>query len=558
MNILKTATAFFLFTILFAFDSRAATLVLEGSIDGAVEVSQERTFSVGAGGIKKLTFRFANPSEFSSPFLKQTISARKVEYSPRPDSVAIEKDGFGNAFTVVTWTGLGSDASVMERYTVQIELELGKVTSVGRFPMDAGRIPPDTALFLKPTPLVQSGDAKIRELALRLSAGASTEQGAVTAVLNWVVDNVKYRTPIPDYDALWTLKTGEGNCQNFAHLSVALLRSIGIPARVVGGLSLGKRWKVPLEKGALLQGIGQGGHAWMEVWYPDLGWVPYDAQQSHLFVGPRHIRQAVGLDSNDINDTWRASPSLPPFREDIGAEYRKDEIKLSLKETRPFPSSYIMAASKTAVAAQAPAPPPPPPPPPPVKPPLEGEEPVEFGNTRFPSLIEVYAAEGAQAGRKTFDRETAEYVTGDYAYAQAFVIDRPMRLDEVALAMHKFGGRLGGLWIDVVSDDNGRPGMDGVRSLPLSLDTVQYYPGYKWFLFRFSGDPAQGPVLAPGRHWIILRHTKDAVVSWFYTPGNQWGSPDDARSTASGIDWSYVMNLDFNFRVKGVYRPIRR
>ncbi|MBI5902517.1 MAG: transglutaminase family protein [Deltaproteobacteria bacterium] len=555
MKILNTAMALALFTALFAFDSRGATLVFEGSIDGAVEVSEDRTFAVGAGGLKKLTFRFANPSEFLSPFLKQTISGRKVEYSPRPDSVAIERDGFGNAFTVVTWTGLESDGRVTERYTVRIELELGKITSAARFPMDAGKMPPDAALFLKPTPLVQSGDAKIRELALRLSSGASTEQGAVMSVLNWVVDNVKYRTPIPDYDALRTLKTGEGNCQNYAHLSVALLRSIGIPARVVGGLSLGKRWKVPLEKGALLQGIGQGGHAWMEVWYPDLGWVPYDAQQSHLFVGPRHIRQAVGLDSNDINDTWRASPSLPSFREDVGAEYRKDDIRLSLKETRPFPVNYIMAASKTAAVAQAP---PPPAPPPPVKPPLDEAEPVEFGNTRFPSLIEVYAASGAQSGRKTFDKETAEYVTGDYAYAQAFVIDRPMRVDEIALAMHKFGGRLGGLWIDVVRDDNGRPGMEGVRSLPLSLDTVQYYPGYKWFPFRFSRDSAEGPVLAPGRHWIILRHTKDAVANWFYTPGNQWGSPDDARSTASGIDWSYVMNLDFNFKVKGVYRPVRR
>jgi len=376
------------------------------------------------------------------------------------------------------------------------------------------------------------------------------------SILNWVVDNVKYRTPIPNYDALWTLKTGEGNCQNYAHLSVALLRSIGIPARIVGGLSLGKTWKVPIENGSLLQSIGQGGHAWMEVWYPDLGWVPYDAQQSHLFVGPRHVRQAVGLDSNDINDSWRASPALPPFREDVGAEYLRDDIKLTLKETRPFPVNYIMTASKTAVAMQAPLPAAPSAPPP-VKPPLTAAEAVEFGNMNFPSLIDIYVNSGAQAGRKTFDKETSEHVTGEYAYAQAFVIDRPLRVDEISLAMHKFGGRLGGLWIDVVRDDNGRPGMEGSRSLPLSLDTVPYYPGYKWFLFRFSRGADDSPVLAPGRHWIILRHTKDAVVSWFYTPGNQWGSPDDARSTASGIGWSYVMNYDFSFKVKGVYQPGR-
>ncbi|MEK7772986.1 MAG: transglutaminase domain-containing protein [Deltaproteobacteria bacterium] len=374
MNILKTTIAFFLFTILTATGSRAATLVLEGSVDGAVEVSQDRTFAAVAGGIGKLTFRFANPSEFSSPFLRQKISGREVEYSPRPDSVVTGKDEFGNAFTVVTWTGLKTDARVTERYSVNISIDLADMKSNAPFPLPAEEMPPDVARFLKPAPLVQSGDGEIRELAARLASGAATEQGAVTAVLNWVVDNVKYRTPIPDYDALRTLKTGEGNCQNYAHLSIALLRSIGIPARIVGGLSLGKSWKVPLENGSLLQSIGQGGHAWMEVWYPDLGWVPYDAQQSHLFVGPRHIRQTVGLDSNDINDSWRASPVLPPFREDVGAEYLRDDIKLTLKETRPFPASYIMAASKAAIG-QAPTPPRPPAPSP-VKPPSADAEAV--------------------------------------------------------------------------------------------------------------------------------------------------------------------------------------
>ena len=161
MNALKTATAFFLFMILFVAQSRAATLVLEGSMDGAVKVNQDRTFSVGAGGLKKLTFRFANPSEFSSPFLKQTISGREVGYSPRPDSVVTGKDEFGNAFTVVIWTDLKSDARVTERYSVNISIELADIRSNALFPVPTGEMPLDAARFLKPAPLVQSGDRDI-------------------------------------------------------------------------------------------------------------------------------------------------------------------------------------------------------------------------------------------------------------------------------------------------------------------------------------------------------------------------------------------------------------
>lgn len=96
-----------------------------------------------------------------------------------------------------------------------------------------------------------------------MTSGAGSEQEAVTRLLNWVVDNVRYKTPIPRYDALWTLRTKTGNCQIFSHLSIALLRAVGIPARVVGGLTLGKPWKVHLHEGSLVQSIGQGGQAWI-------------------------------------------------------------------------------------------------------------------------------------------------------------------------------------------------------------------------------------------------------------------------------------------------------
>jgi len=527
--------------------SYGTTLVLKGDIHDEVEVTHSRSFKPVDGRIDSLLFRFYNPTDFKSGALNQRISVRRVSYSPEPESVQTERDSFGNSFTVVTWKDLEKEATVTETYTVSLSISLNEARSLVPFPLNPGDIPPPAARFLRTSALVEANDAEIKKLASSITTGARSEQAAVDAILNWVVDNVKYRSPVNDYGAVSTLLSKEGNCQNFSHLSIALLRSIGIPARIAGGVSLGRPWKVPVEGGHLIQSIGQGGHAWMEVWYPDLGWAPYDAQQSRLFVGPRHIRQTAGMDSKDINDSWRASPKLPRFSENISAEYVIDNIALSLKETGNAPSSYVMASSlpeqRTALA-----------------PPFAQAEPpgllpkggiVEFGNIMFAPLTDFYTDIKADSGQRTFDKETSEYVTGEHTFAQAFVVDAPMRMEAVSLAMHKFGGRLGSLWIDVVNDAGGRPGMEGIRSLPLMLDTIAYHPGYKWFDFRFQDFTDEGESLKPGKYWIILRKSRDAVVSWAYTPGNRFGGPDDARSTEAGIDWPNIMNYDFNFKVTG-------
>ena len=531
-------------------NSMASTVILEGNMDGVIEVEQNQSFIIPSQGLKKLVFRFASPTSFTSPTVKQNIRDYNLTYNPKPTSVETETDSFGNKFTKVTWLDIKSNAGVNGKFTVAMNIGLKELFSTAPFPLKD--IDAKEKRFLASTPLTQAEHPGIKELADSLAKGARTEEAAVIQILNWVVDNVKYTTNPPQYDAVYTLNTGTGNCQNFSHLSIALLRAVGIPARVVGGITLSKSWKVPLKNGTLIQSIGQGGHAWLEVYYPDIGWVPYDAQQSHLFVSPRHIKQTVGLDSKDINDSWLASPVLPPFREDIQANFSRDEIKLSLKDIKSNPSNYILTSAMAAhierpapeiLPVERPAPKP-----------VKAMERVEFGNMDFPTLVDIFTkVKGEEQGYKTLDKETAEYVTSEYTYAQAFTVSRPLRVEEIDLAMHKFGGKAGSLWIDVVKDDKGKPGMEGIRSFPLNMDTIKYLPGYQWFPFRFTMESADLPVISPGRYWVILRRSKDAIVNWFYIPGNPYGDADDTRSTSQGIDWSNILNYDFNFKVTGMY-----
>lgn len=564
--------------------SEAKTLILEGGLQSRIQAVQRVNFSVSKE-VRSMTFRFAIPATFSNKGTSQKVEGLEIQFAPKPASVTDETDSFGNTFKKAKWEDVSRDIAVTISYRASIESRLRPMQSAAALPLKD--IPREDAVFLQPTSMVQSEDKEILSLSRELTDGALTEYEAVEGILNWVSDNVKYTYNPPKYDALYTMKTGSGNCQNFAHLSMALLRASGIPSRIVGGVSLKRQWKVPVENGYLVQDMGQGGHAWMEIYFPDLGWLSYDPQQSRQFTSTRHIKQTHGLDSKDINDSWSAAPYLPEYGESISADFEVDETDIRLDESKDAPRAYIISNNFAAKAAAAPAPvvavipmpapegipltvpeplpepkpqelskpapeeikkePKPAPKPKPA--PRLAKGPVELGNMEFPHLVDVYRATGNEATR-ILDKETAEYATSKYVYAQAFEIEDALSLEGVSLAMRKFGGD-GSLYADVVMDENGKPGLSGARSMPVPLSDIKFQPGYYWVDFSFPGIKG---VMPPGRYWIILRHSGEAIANWFYIPGNPYGDGDDTRSTVKGYKWEDILNYDFVFKVKGIIK----
>ncbi len=76
-----------------------------------------------------------------------------------------------------------------------------------------------------------------------------------------------------------------GVCQDLTHIFIAAARSLGIPARYIGG-------HFHRDDGVTEQ---EAGHAWAEAFVPDLGWVAFDAANG-LCATDAHVRVAVGLD----------------------------------------------------------------------------------------------------------------------------------------------------------------------------------------------------------------------------------------------------------------------
>jgi transglutaminase-like putative cysteine protease len=90
------------------------------------------------------------------------------------------------------------------------------------------------------------------------------------------------------------MKERKGVCQDFAHLAIACLRSIGIPARYVSGY-IETLSPVGTEK---LVGV-DASHAWFSVHIPESGWTDFDPTNNCL-VSDQHITIGWGRDYADI------------------------------------------------------------------------------------------------------------------------------------------------------------------------------------------------------------------------------------------------------------------
>lgn len=86
-----------------------------------------------------------------------------------------------------------------------------------------------------------------------------------------------------------------GVCQDFAHLQIACLRSLGLPARYISGYLR----TLPPEGKPRLVGA-DASHAWCSVWCPGAGWVDFDPT-NNCVPTDGHITVAWGRDYSDVS-----------------------------------------------------------------------------------------------------------------------------------------------------------------------------------------------------------------------------------------------------------------
>lgn len=156
----------------------------------------------------------------------------------------------------------------------------------------------DGWLFLQPTRHTRWG-AQVGAAA-KGALGASTDVvEIVDSIQKMVGSRLAYRSGSTeigvDLEQVWT--EGAGVCQDFAHLTIAMLRAVGIAARYVSGYFYASD---PTDtSSAETEEIVVATHAWVEVAVPGWGWWAIDPTNASP-VGERHVKIGHGRDYDDV------------------------------------------------------------------------------------------------------------------------------------------------------------------------------------------------------------------------------------------------------------------
>jgi len=234
----------------------------------------------------------------------QTCLGHELKFSIPPAVSGSQVDYFGNPVTYFTVQEPHKTLKVSAINIVEIHLNLAPLASATQ-PWDEVRDrlqsardleTVDACQFLFDSPYVKTDEA------LRTYASPSFPPGR--PILEGVLDLTQRIHADFKFDPTATttatpltevLRLRRGVCQDFAHLEIGCLRSIGLAARYVSGYL---ETDPPPGKARLVG--ADASHAWLSVFCPGHGWIDVDPTNNQI-PGERHIVLAWGRDYDDVS-----------------------------------------------------------------------------------------------------------------------------------------------------------------------------------------------------------------------------------------------------------------
>jgi transglutaminase-like putative cysteine protease len=199
----------------------------------------------------------------------------EVDRDVRLDS---STDPFGNIVHFFTVEGPLDSLSITAEGAIETQDTDGLVR---------GQVEPMPAeIFLRDTALTKADDA-IRDLAVEAAAGRNDSLDVLHDIMLRIKGQMRFDVNATDTgtSASEAFAARHGVCQDFAHIFIAAVRHLGIPARYAGGYL----FRADRPDGQ------EAGHAWAEALVENLGWVAFDPANG-ISATEAYVRVAVGLD----------------------------------------------------------------------------------------------------------------------------------------------------------------------------------------------------------------------------------------------------------------------
>lgn len=254
----------------------------------------------------------------------QTLLNQHISITPEPSWKTINTDIYSNSFLYFIISEphqslkieIISDLEVSEDIThfePKTELTVGEaLTAIQELRVKS----PEIEEFLNSSPFIAKSMALFELGAPFFADKEKSIVSSLNSITQHIFEEFEYSpgfsnitTPITE-----VLEQHRGVCQDFAHLSIGVLRSHGFPARYVSGYIE----TIPPPGQQKLIG-SDASHAWYEVFIPGEGWYGFDPTNNKV-AGHQHIITARGRDYGDV------SPLQGIFFGDIGEQKMKVEV----------------------------------------------------------------------------------------------------------------------------------------------------------------------------------------------------------------------------------------
>jgi transglutaminase-like putative cysteine protease len=234
----------------------------------------------------------------------QRCHTAEVLVDPIPDDYRERVDYFGNRVSYLAIHRPHRALTVTATSIVAVEDRPSGLTLFDDEPWEQARDavrdghgldPLDAVQYVLDSPLVESSGTFAEYAATTFTPGRPLLD-AVTEICDRIHTEFEYesgstsvRTPL---NQVFTQR--KGVCQDFAHIAIACLRSIGLPARYVSGyMETDPPPDRPKLKGA------DASHAWISVLAPQAGWLDIDPTNNR-HANNRYVVTAYGRDYSDV------------------------------------------------------------------------------------------------------------------------------------------------------------------------------------------------------------------------------------------------------------------
>ena len=258
-------------------------------------------------------YRYAQHAAFSQHLLRLTprsVAMQRVHdtciaIDPKPEHLEEHEDMFGNVQHVATVSRAHGSLEIVSTSRVDRRPTNGLIfdasspweeTRNAALGSEGASVVAELGPFPFPSQMTVS-DRDIEQYARESFSPRRPILSAASELSSRIFQDFSYTPGATSAETLpiEAFRQKKGVCQDFAHVMLAGLRSLRVPARYVSGYLR----TIPPEGKERLKGA-DASHAWVSVWDPAFGWVDFDPTNDCV-PGEDHVSLAYGRDYGDVS-----------------------------------------------------------------------------------------------------------------------------------------------------------------------------------------------------------------------------------------------------------------